>query len=80
MAVKFAKVFECDWLQHKGKKKKDCNNFQGCPIVIQCFGDEITGHPSGKMFENLLLEYASGGALRDLINKSGGSGLPKSKL
>ena len=62
------------------RKKKDCNNFQGCPIVIQCFGDEITGHPSGKMFENLLLEYAFGGALRDLIKKSGGSGLPKSKL
>ena len=28
MAVKFAKVFECDWLQHKGKKKRIATTFK----------------------------------------------------
>ncbi|XAR64554.1 Mitogen-activated protein kinase kinase kinase [Bertholletia excelsa] len=56
------------------------NNLKGCSYIIQCFGGEITMNEKGDKFYNLLLEHASGGSLAKLIRKSGGLGLPESKV
>ena len=72
MAVKSAEVSLSASLQ---KEKEVHNNVQGCPFVIHCFGEEITTQQNGEnMVYNLLLEYASGGTLSDLIKKLGGVG------
>uniref|UniRef100_A0A2N9FF35 Protein kinase domain-containing protein n=1 Tax=Fagus sylvatica TaxID=28930 RepID=A0A2N9FF35_FAGSY len=70
MAVKSAEVSISASLQ---KEKEVHNNVQGCPNVIHCFGEDITfsAQQNGEMAYNLLLEYASGGTLSDLINNSG---------
>jgi serine/threonine protein kinase len=70
MAVKSAEVSISASLQ---KEKEVHNNVQGCPNVIHCFGEDITfsAQQNGEMVYNLLLEYASGGTLSDLINNSG---------
>ncbi|KAK4587821.1 hypothetical protein RGQ29_019000 [Quercus rubra] len=78
MAVKSAEVSLSASLQ---KEKEVHNNVQGCPFVIHCFGEEITTQENGEnMVYNLLFEYASGGTLCGLIEKSGGSGLPESDV
>ncbi|PWA95792.1 protein kinase superfamily protein [Artemisia annua] len=51
------------------------DDIRGSPYVIKCYGDEITKGENNKMAYNLLLEYASGGTLADLIKKSHGKGL-----
>ncbi|XP_022152305.1 ribosomal protein S6 kinase alpha-5-like [Momordica charantia] len=51
-------VIEKDILQH----------FIGCPEIIQCIGDEITLEESSLCY-NLILEYAAGGTLVNLIKK-----------
>ncbi|XP_050289964.1 glycine-rich protein 2-like [Quercus robur] len=43
-------------------------------------GSDSTVEDNGDMVYNLLLEYASGGSLRDLIHNSGGCGLPESDV
>ena len=78
MAVKSAEFSLSASLQ---KEKEVHNNVQGSPFVIHCFGEEITTQQNGEnMVYNLLLEYASGGTLSDLIKNSGGSGLPESDV
>ncbi len=41
------------------------------------YGEETTMTKDGKMLYNLLLEYASGGTLPDLIKRSGGCGVAR---
>ncbi|KAB1214432.1 Mitogen-activated protein kinase kinase kinase 2 [Morella rubra] len=77
MAVKSAEVSVSGSLQ---KEKEVLDNVKGCPHVISCFGEEITIQENGQMVYNLLLEYASGGTLADLIEKSGACGLPESDV
>ncbi|XP_059430635.1 mitogen-activated protein kinase kinase kinase 20-like [Corylus avellana] len=77
MAVKSAEVSVSASLQ---KEKEVLDNLKGCPYVIGCFGEEITTQDDGEMVYNLLLEYASGGTLADLIEKSDGCGLPESDV
>ncbi|XP_059434808.1 mitogen-activated protein kinase kinase kinase 20-like [Corylus avellana] len=48
---------------------------QGCPHVIQTFGADTTETTNGIVLYNVLLEFASGGSLADLIVKSGFHGL-----
>ncbi|KAL0009045.1 hypothetical protein SO802_010547 [Lithocarpus litseifolius] len=62
------------------KEKEVFDNVQGYPFVIHCFGEDSTVEDNGDMVYNLLLEYASGGSLRDLIHNSGGCGLPVSDV
>ncbi|XP_059434707.1 mitogen-activated protein kinase kinase kinase 20-like [Corylus avellana] len=48
---------------------------QGCPHVIQTFGADTTETTNGIVLYNVLLEFASGGSLADLIVKPGFHGL-----
>ncbi|CAA3011745.1 mitogen-activated kinase kinase kinase NPK1-like [Olea europaea subsp. europaea] len=49
---------------------------RGCREIVQCFGEDISYENNRKVY-NLLLEYASGGSLADLIKKSAGN-MPES--
>ncbi|PWA17123.1 protein kinase-like domain-containing protein [Artemisia annua] len=71
MAVKSAEVSVSGSLK---KEKEVMDDIRGSPYVIKCYGDEITKGENNKMAYNLLLEYASGGTLADLIKKSHGKG------
>ncbi|KAM3684354.1 hypothetical protein ACJW31_11G037800 [Castanea mollissima] len=77
MAVKSAEFSVSAALQ---KEKEAFDNIQGYPFVIRSFGEDYTVEENGDTVYNLLLEYASGGSLRDLIHNSGGCGLPKSDV
>ncbi|KAF5936587.1 hypothetical protein HYC85_024093 [Camellia sinensis] len=72
MVVKSAELSVSKSLQEERKVFK---NLQGCPYIIQCFGEKTTTSQTGETVYNLLLEYASGGSLRDLIEKSNDFGL-----
>ncbi|XP_071712361.1 mitogen-activated protein kinase kinase kinase 20-like [Rutidosis leptorrhynchoides] len=74
MAVKSAEMSVSYSIQ---KEKQIMDNVRGCPNVIKCYGDEITDDENNQMVYNMLLEYASGGTLADLIKKSNGKGLPE---
>ncbi|KAF2297109.1 hypothetical protein GH714_017478 [Hevea brasiliensis] len=77
MAVKSAEVSSSSSLQ---KEKQVFNHLPDCPYILECYGEETTMSKDGKMLYNLLLEYASGGTLADLIKRSGGCGLPESDV
>ena len=77
MAVKSAEISVSATLQ---KEKEVFENVQGYPFVIHYFGEDFTVEDNGDMVYNLLLEYASGGSLRDLIHNSGGCGFPESDV
>ncbi|XP_059436926.1 mitogen-activated protein kinase kinase kinase 20-like [Corylus avellana] len=53
------------------KEAEILKHFVDCPEIVRCFGVDFTVE-NGQRFFNLLLEYASGGTLLDLIKKSGG--------
>lgn len=75
MAVKSAEFSVSGSIQ---KEKEILDKVQGCPYVIQTFGEEVTTNCKGEMVYNLFLEYASGGTLADHIKNSGGQGLAES--
>ncbi|XP_071933282.1 mitogen-activated protein kinase kinase kinase 20-like [Coffea arabica] len=52
------------------------SELRGHPNIIQCFGHDISTE-NGEDVYNLLLEYAAGGSLHDLINKNKGT-IPES--
>uniref|UniRef100_A0A2C9U2A8 Protein kinase domain-containing protein n=1 Tax=Manihot esculenta TaxID=3983 RepID=A0A2C9U2A8_MANES len=74
MAVISAEVSSSSSLQ---KEKEVFNNLHDCPYILESYGEETTVSENGQMVYNLLLEYASGGTLADLIRRSGGCGLPE---
>ncbi|CAN4082915.1 unnamed protein product [Withania somnifera] len=51
-------------------------DLKGCPQIINCFGDSYT-YENGEKLYNVLLEYASGGALSDKLKNSGDRRLPE---
>nr|XP_048331873.1 mitogen-activated protein kinase kinase kinase 20-like [Ziziphus jujuba var. spinosa] len=75
MAVKSAEFSASGSIQ---KEKEILDKFQGCPYVIQSYGEEVTTNSKGEMVYNMFLEYASGGTLADHIKNSGGPGLDES--
>ncbi|PSS07567.1 Mitogen-activated protein kinase kinase [Actinidia chinensis var. chinensis] len=75
MAVKSAEISVSGSIL---KEREALTNIGRCPNVIRCFGDKITIGENGEMVYNLLLEFASGGTLADLIKKPGGSGMSES--
>ncbi|XP_021600672.1 mitogen-activated protein kinase kinase kinase 20 [Manihot esculenta] len=77
MAVKSAEFSSSSSLQ---KEKEVFNHLHDCPYILECYGEETTVSKNGQMVYNLLLEYASGGTLADLIRRSGGCGLPESDV
>lgn len=74
MAVKSAEVSVSGSIQ---KEKEVFSQVKGCANIIRCYGEETTVGENGTMAYNLLLEYGSGGTLADMINHSGGRGLPE---
>ncbi|KAJ7974430.1 Mitogen-activated protein kinase kinase [Quillaja saponaria] len=66
--------------------KKPKTNFSHLPTVMAVKSAEVSASGSlqkekeGEMIFNLLLEYASGGSLSDLIKKSVNRGLPESDV
>ncbi|KAF2322382.1 hypothetical protein GH714_013141 [Hevea brasiliensis] len=61
-------------------EKEVFNHLRDYPYILECYGEETTMSKVEKMLYNLLLEYASGGTLADLIKRSGGCGLPESDV
>ncbi|PQQ10415.1 protein kinase byr2-like [Prunus yedoensis var. nudiflora] len=49
--------------------------FRRCPFVINCYGEDETIGADGRHLFNVFLEYADGGTMADLIEKSRGFGL-----
>ncbi|KAE8038039.1 hypothetical protein FH972_010585 [Carpinus fangiana] len=68
MAVKSAVIDKSFSLM---KEAEILQEFVDCPEVVRGLGFDIS-YEGGLWFYNLLLEYASGGTLHDLIQKSGG--------
>ncbi|XP_055804428.1 mitogen-activated protein kinase kinase kinase 20-like [Solanum dulcamara] len=52
------------------------NELKECPQIINCVGDSYT-YENGEKLYNVLLEYASGGALSDKLKNSGDHRLPE---
>ncbi|XP_048234326.1 mitogen-activated protein kinase kinase kinase 20-like [Ricinus communis] len=77
MAVKSAELSESSSLQ---QEKEVFNNIYGCPFILQCYGEETTFNRHCQRFYNILLEYASGGTLANLIERSDARGLPESDV
>ncbi|KAI5337660.1 hypothetical protein L3X38_016931 [Prunus dulcis] len=74
-----AEVSDSESIRHEAEVLLD---IKGCPFIIERFGEEITTSEEGgdHMVYNLLLEFASGGTLGDLIEKSNGHGLPEAEV
>ncbi|KAH6772943.1 hypothetical protein C2S51_011347 [Perilla frutescens var. frutescens] len=73
VAVKSAELSHSKSLS---KEKELLNKFNACPCILRCFGDQVTTE-NGQQLYNILLEYAPGGCLSDLILTAGGKGLPE---
>ncbi|KAM1165274.1 hypothetical protein ACFX2I_024614 [Malus domestica] len=54
--------------------------FRDCPFIIGSYGTNLTIGDDGYLKCNVFLEYADGGTIGDLIEKSGGSGLCESDV
>ncbi|KAK6782698.1 hypothetical protein RDI58_020494 [Solanum bulbocastanum] len=65
-AVKSAEVSRSSSLQEEGKILQA---LRGSEYVVECFGEDVSVE-NGKNTYNLMLEYAAGGTLHDLICKS----------
>ncbi|KAK6934895.1 Protein kinase domain [Dillenia turbinata] len=76
MAAKSADITRSHSLE---KEMKFLTLFKDSPHVLGFYGADIT-RENGEIFFNLLLEYASGGSLADLIKRGGGAGLPEVKV
>ncbi|KAF5443811.1 hypothetical protein F2P56_036337 [Juglans regia] len=68
IAIKTSRLESSSTLQ---KERRILSRFVGCPEIVRCLGAELSIE-CGLHYYNLLLEYASGGTLQDLINRSGG--------
>ncbi|XP_057807698.1 mitogen-activated protein kinase kinase kinase 20-like [Salvia miltiorrhiza] len=69
VAVKSAIVSQSKSLQ---KEKELLKKLEGCPCILRCFTDQFTTENCQNLY-NIILEYAPGGCLADLIGK----GLPE---
>ncbi|CAL5432126.1 unnamed protein product [Camellia sinensis] len=75
MAAKSAPVNNSQLLSIE---RESFSQFEGCPHILRCFGDDITIE-DGEQWYNILLEYAAGGSLADRI-QSYGRGLPETEV
>ena len=71
IAVKSARLADASSLI---KENRIYHVFRDCPGIARCFSDEITPGPPGLRLYSLLLEYAPGGTLGDLIRRERGGG------
>ncbi|CAA2946973.1 mitogen-activated protein kinase kinase kinase 18-like [Olea europaea var. sylvestris] len=76
MAVKSCGVSLSDSLMNE---KLILDELKDCPEIIRCFGENFTDENGEKLY-NILLEYASGGALADKVKNCPDNGLPESEV
>nr|GME11605.1 mitogen-activated protein kinase kinase kinase 18-like [Ipomoea batatas] len=67
MAVKSAAIQDSSSLEREGVF---LDALRDCPFIVQCFGEDVSVEHGQHMY-NLLLEYASGGTLHQLIRTTG---------
>ncbi|KAB2612698.1 mitogen-activated protein kinase kinase kinase 2-like [Pyrus ussuriensis x Pyrus communis] len=78
MAVKSAQLFASESIQHEAEVLFE---IKSCPFIIERFGKETTTTTDkGDKVYKLLLEYAAGGTLDGLIQRSNGHGLPEAHV
>ncbi|RXH81703.1 hypothetical protein DVH24_035124 [Malus domestica] len=77
MAVKSAELSASESIQHEAAVLFE---IKGCPFIIERFGEETTTTDKGHKVYNLLLEFAAGGTLDGLIQRSNGHGLPEAEV
>ncbi|PON43010.1 GPCR kinase [Parasponia andersonii] len=75
MAVKSSESSTSETLKNE---KRVLDRIGACPQIIRCFGDQRS-FENGEKLHNLLLEYASGGSLADLVRFHGGK-LPEPEI
>ncbi|KAH7518443.1 mitogen-activated protein kinase kinase kinase 20 [Ziziphus jujuba] len=68
IAVKSSTLEDSESLQ---KEQRILEHFSNCSEILQCYGNELTIE-NGQRVYNLLLEYANGGDLMDLIESRQG--------
>ncbi|KAL2504918.1 mitogen-activated protein kinase kinase kinase 19 [Abeliophyllum distichum] len=76
MAVKSCGMSLSDSLMNE---KLILDELKDCPEIIRCFGENFTDENGVKLY-NVLLEYASGGALADKVKNSCDNRLPESEV
>ncbi|KAL8199336.1 hypothetical protein R6Q57_012904 [Mikania cordata] len=76
MAVKSCGISHCESLMNE---RMTLEQLKDCPEIIRCFGDSVTVENGVRLY-NVALEYASGGALSEKVQKSGGFRLPESEV
>lgn len=76
IAVKSTMIENSSSLQ---KEDRVLQQFSNCPEIVHCYGNELSIENHQHRIYNLLLEYAEGGNLLDLIHSDGGS-LPEVKV
>lgn len=79
MAVKSVSASSCAELLKEKILLGLLNNNDDCPFIIRSYGEDFTLSPNGNFTLNLFLEYASGGSLANLIEKSKGFGLEENE-
>ena len=74
-AVKSSMIEHSSTLQ---KEDRVLQRLSGCPEIVHCYGNELCIE-NGRRVYNLLLEYAPGGSLFDMIQSYGGC-IPEQKV
>ncbi|XP_052209177.1 mitogen-activated protein kinase kinase kinase 20-like [Diospyros lotus] len=76
IAVKSAEFKDSSSLQKEGSILFMLND---CPGIVHCYGEDISDEGDGRVY-NLLLEFAPGGSLRNLMQRSSERKLPESDV
>ncbi|XP_060194297.1 mitogen-activated protein kinase kinase kinase 20-like [Lycium barbarum] len=76
MVVKSSSASRSDTLMNE---KLILDEIKGCPQIINCLSDSYT-YENGEKLYNVLLEYASGGALSEKLKNSGDRKLPEFEI
>ncbi|KAH7536881.1 hypothetical protein FEM48_Zijuj03G0033100 [Ziziphus jujuba var. spinosa] len=77
IAIKFATIYDS---KSRQKEKRILQHFSNCSEnIVRCYGNELSTE-NGYLVYNLLLEYANGGNLFDLIRSNPEGGLPEHEV
>ncbi|XP_052204099.1 mitogen-activated protein kinase kinase kinase 20-like [Diospyros lotus] len=76
IAVKSAEFKHSSSLQKEGSI---LFTLKDCPGIVRCYGEDVSVEDDRKVY-NLLLEFAPGGSLRNLMQKSSKGSLPESDV
>ncbi|KAF9615890.1 hypothetical protein IFM89_026816 [Coptis chinensis] len=77
MAVKSVEISDSCTLQ---KEREILRELEQRPYILRCYGEEFTDEKNGDMVYNLLLEYASGGTLAEVVKNSNNAALSELEI